>query len=917
MRAEGKKRDFNEAFNEDPAQHSAASNPPQNYIELNNFDGRPSSGDPEILLHTTEANLIQFRHRGFLAGDTLIAKAVYELGQYRKRTFIDQKFDIDGHATKPATDVAADEDSMFAGIQNLLDQLGRLEKFIHAKPSPENRQSLEEAYHRYRGTLVQHFNARPSSHADRIASGLLSLPAHQTDFSHDAIVGAALSANGDDSLGEKIRRETLRLLSALNTYQFLYTRETGHIASGFANTCIKKAISSVNNHSFALSTQAKFKRDLLPDLASSSRGLSTPRLTPELTTIREETRELTREDSRLSVSSFKESTEESFEAKAEASRPPEVTVNNHSLNHDRVRPAHNLSPSITVSVEHYMKKTEIKTLEHFQRFANYLNKGEEARPALPLSQFKSFLKAPVLWWRRRSGVDHPSNHSAGFKYIGLVLIKIFAVLADNICGLFTGLVQKNFNFFRKKATRIQFPHQPQDPSVLLEWRIRTKIAPGRTLLNQASQLFSETIGQIGSSVIYSLKAISEGLITLFTDNYVVQKCRGILRAPQSEQTRLLNILRTLNSNTQKNSTVTMSPADLEREAHAPNVIRLNKPSDSYRSTDLLGVVSETVDLGMLGFSNFALEHPSLSFLIATSFSLAALPTAVKAALNTAIQAINTPLIAEQISGILPAGKAQLALQSFLNNYLFSKLRLTDAVAISTFDVDEFIRHMTSLDAPKFQTNLNLKTLQQKGQAAATAQPQTPEPSSDESMKPLLKKARGLRNLKIPSPLPSPAPEPTLRDILDPTLLALLANFNQLPLLSQIKKNDLARYVLKTYSHENQKPLVDLILQQCLKTAPIRVKNFTLPQSALSKSLVHAIQHVFSFVNMVFSIPRVFIDLARRHQSSLSNLRCSLSTPSLASGVLSERSLLESVAYSLPCLKFLQEPSTSSSRLDDF
>jgi hypothetical protein len=812
----------------------------EHWIELKRQIPSNPDEEPEILLHTTEAGLVKFRHMGFLGGDTLAAKAVYELAEFRRRNFIEQEFNLEGNATQSATDTSIDDESMIASVQNLLDLLGQMEKFIHTPETPENREALAKTWNEYEAQLRKHFLASPSSHGDIIGSAILNTSGHQEEFNLRAVAESSFDADGGDSLGEKIRDEALRVLSCLNSYQALHTRETGHALRSFAETAIKKAISTVQFHNFALTTQAKFQRDLLP-------------------------------------------------------------INNNNK-------------PVTISILPYLSETQnkrlIKSLEHIQRHANYLNQGEPKSQLPPLSQFQSFLHIPALWWRRRSGVKHLSNQSSGFKHIALAVTQMAAIFADNILGLFTGIFQKNFTFFRQKASRIQFSHEPTHPAARLEWEIRTQIKPTPTLFNKLTTMISDVLIQVGSSVIYGIKALSFEVVNLFTDNYFAQKIRGILTPSESEETKLLNILKGLESETLERTNGSASIQPLTSQGLIDDQItRLNRPSDHYRTNDLLGLSGQALEGGALGLSHFMTEYPAFSFMIAIAFGLAASPTVIQSTLNFVIKQIDTPKIAEKIASLFPSGAPHDYVKALLNNYVFSRLRVADAAALANFDVNQFTDNLSTIQPPKFHATID--SIQQKTQSATAT-------SNDEDLHkvPRKKSSRLLttpissafpttpKRAFLPIPESSPSPSPTtpnpasalpekftltdrsqkalsddsshlLNHLLTNDLIAfeLLKNFDRLSSLSPIKKSDLCRYVLKKYS--NQKSLADLIIQQTLTIQPIRFKNMILPESPISRSLTHAIQYAFNIINMIFSIPRFLLDLIRRHQSSL--LKRQLST----------------------------------------
>jgi hypothetical protein len=816
-----------------------ASTPSKHWVEVKK--SHPSDEAPEIFLHTTYAGLATYRHRGFLGGDTLTAKALHELAEVRRRHFIYQKVDLNGQATKPLTDNARDDETMIASTEILLDLLGQMEKFIHAPKTPENKEALENAIEAYHSKLRACFYAEAdrASHGDIIGSAIVSTPGHKKFFTSNALLSSSFDATGPESLGEKIRDETLRVLSCLNSYHFLHSQEKGHLLRGFAQSAIKKALQAVQLHDFSLTTRAKLQRDLLPT-------------------------------------------------------PAEI--------HE------NPDKPITISIEPYLNETQkqhlTKSVEHLQRFSNYLNHGEPQTTLAPLSQFRSFLATPVLWWRRHTGVNHESNHFSGLKYLALLTIQALAILGDNLGGLVTGIFQKNFTYFRKKANKFQFSNQPQNPAALLEWKIRTQLSPTPTLLNSLSTMVSAVSIQIGSAVIYGLKTIAFETINLFTDNYFIQKIRGILSPEKSTETELLNLLKKLENRTMASLSETHPTSPDSSEAkEAPEdpeaTLRMIRPSDHYRTNDLFGLSGQAIEGSALGLSRFMTEYPAFSLMIALSFGLAASPTIIQSSLNLLIKKIDTPTIANHIAGWFPKGAAHDYVKTLLNNYVFSRLRIADAAALANFDLDQFTDNLSAIQPPKFHTSID--AIQQKTSAMAS---KAEEDASHRSLS-RSKSARFLSATPLTTtfagtpkkaflPIPESAPSPPDPGHLEPqgsahgsprspaaeplhflthlfeqdrVAFELLKNFDQLPSLGPTEKSDLCRYVLKKYPH--QKSLTDCIIQQTLKEHPLKIKNFTLPESALSRSLVHAIQYAFNIINMIFSVPRFLIDLIRRHQSSLS------------------------------------------------
>ncbi len=210
-----------------------------------------------VILRTSYKGLRRFCRHGFLAGDTLISQAIFELGQSRKHHFTEQNFDLNGQATLRPRELFLDQDAIVEATQEILEALGYLEKLLHTN----NFQAFRSEKEHYFST-IERLSRSENIHVSALARSIQYMHEAEEPFASINTV-QSLGCKGPNSLAEQLRRESTQVLSALRSYNFLYTRKKGHLVSGPTGTAAKRALQKVQVYSFPLSITPQLQNDLL------------------------------------------------------------------------------------------------------------------------------------------------------------------------------------------------------------------------------------------------------------------------------------------------------------------------------------------------------------------------------------------------------------------------------------------------------------------------------------------------------------------------------------------------------------------------------------------------------------------------------------------------------------------------------
>ncbi len=780
----------------------------------------PETDKTYAALHTTPEDLIKFRYAGFISGNTLTEKVIYELGQVVKRNFLDQKYDLSGDATQPATDRAADENEIIHAAQLLLDKLCALECLINAKPTPENLTLQANAYANYQEELRRLSLDTEHPHRQVIAQALIGRD------SKEDLGRAPLDAVGEASLGEKIRRETDFILSCVRSHNFTDAQSkvvgTGaatsdtkriNLFAGAVGVAAKKALSLTQEHAFPLTLQPSCPLVLASEIktAQAAAGAGTGAGTG---------------------------------AGAFAGTPVGTLA-------DAGTSTGSPSPqkSLKILLKDFMPlPSDVDDLVHMQRFATYVNHGEKPSRIPALSSLKSSPLNPALRFRRTTGINHPTNTHSGLEHARFLIQRSLATALDNTAGLFTGIGQSDFSKARKLAMEAQFSREPSDPAEHREWTLLREVDPSQTVLNKVGRLTSTTVTKTLASTVYGLDALRNAGISLSTNNALVKKFRS--KTKQEPRTQVLNILKALERATEKRVAETeerarrkaakkgIHPAPIASPFGAASgsstgpatsssteeTVAAPASPDLYTPGDLLTFATDTIAAASSALNQFALENPTTALLLVTSLGIMAVPSPVKALIESVIEKINLDLIAEKLSAGLPSRVSRETAEKIIIFYLSQKLSLVDASNITSIDIHKVL-------------SSQIESLPSLAKERAS----TPEDlSRDDLSLPSMYSKRSLRGS---------TPRPKIDDML---LQEIEKNFDHIPFLSQMEKDDLFRNIVKIYPGPEYKDLRFLIAQQCQISHPITIAGIELPRSALSESFTHAVQHVTQALDLTIS-----------------------------------------------------------------
>jgi hypothetical protein len=475
-------------------------------------------------------------------------------------------------------------------------------------------------------------------------------------------------------------------------------------------------------------------------------------------------------------------------------------------------------------------------LVKLQRFCTHMNFGSPASTLPPMGPAESTALNPRLAWRKRSDVAHPSNDRTIGEKAGLYGLKAVSQIADNLVGFTTGFASRDFTFFREKARRYAFKKEPPKGSPEhREWTISTQLSLPKTRLSKAAETLLHTGASAGSAVIYTGKELVDGAISLATNNALGRRIRKKTTLSQEQaDTDIRNILSRLEARLvgpQAASGIVQPEMQGQSESKGtdPDETEVLPPDvpDTFDAGDLLAFVSEGIKEVTSSLTLYLDKNPVLALLLTASAATIAAPTPVKVLAQSLIEHLDLSAISSKVGNLMPNAKMKELTQKLVLAFLLNKMQLSGVADLTNLDLS---RTLGTIKLP----------------------PSTGHSTPTSISSPNRRRLSG--NAKDPLKRPSQ----TQRDF---SLIAkILENFDRLPSLSQIEKDDLCRAILILYP--NDPAFSRQIIQQCGKTAPISIRGVTLPQSPLSESAVHAAKYVGTALDLIGSTPRKLVKLAR-------------------------------------------------------